>query len=85
VGLGLVQARRRGVLGSGVVERPREARPPRDVRGGVLVEERVPEDDAGLADARGDIDERELPEAASAVVARGSTMYGQSGIRPPSA
>src|SRR5213080_3712124 len=40
-----------------VVERPRDAVAPRDVRGRVLVEERVLEDDAGLADARRLVDQ----------------------------
>ena len=38
--------------GDGVAEHPRQARAERDVRGGVLVEQRVAEDDAGVADAR---------------------------------
>ncbi len=40
----------------------------RDVAGGVLVEERVPEEDAGLRDGRGCGDEGDFAEAARAIV-----------------
>ena len=42
----------------------------RDVGRGVLVEERVVEDEPGLADARGPVDERDLAEPRRAVVGR---------------
>ena len=42
----------------------------RDVRRGVLVEQRVVEDEAGLADARVAVDERDLAEPRRAVVGR---------------
>ena len=44
------------------LDRPVEARAPGDVRGGVLVEERVLKDDARVGDARGGVDERQLAE-----------------------
>ncbi len=43
----------------------------RDVRRGVLVEERVVEDEPGPPDARGAVDERDLAEPRGAVVGRG--------------
>ena len=59
---------RRVLLGRDVIERPRGGAAPGDVRGGVLVEQRVAEHDAGLADARRGVHERDLAEAARAVV-----------------
>ena len=51
-------------------DRLRDRRAERDVRGGVLVEERVVEDEAGLSDPRAAVDERDLAEPRGAVVAR---------------
>ena len=56
------------LVGRDVVEGPGQRVAPGDVGRGVLVEERVVEDDAGLADARGGVDQRDLAEAARAVV-----------------
>ena len=52
------------------VDRPRQPAAPGDVGGRVLVEERVVEDDPGLADARGVVDQRDLAEPAGALVER---------------
>ena len=58
------------LLGRQVVEGPGQRVAPGDVCRGVLVEEGVVEDDAGLADARGGVDQRDLAEAARAFVGR---------------
>ena len=52
------------------VEDLRDAEAVGDVAGRVLVVERVEERDAGLADARGSVDERELAEVRGTLVAR---------------
>ena len=58
------------------VEAGRDSLAPGDVARGVLVEERVEEDDPGLADARVAVDERDLAEEARPLVGRHLLAHG---------